>query len=341
MTTRQVHLRDTRHDPVKAAIAFAVNGNGDPYEARAWATGRWGEAGAPREITKSAAAGDVDFLDSSTSSGLLDRELFAAVRERALLFRMRGVRRTGFHLRSTTISNSTASWVAEGAPIPVVRPTISNTGLAPAKVAALSVWTKEALEAAPAIEGLVFDDLARAFADAMDFALLDPTNDGSSIAPAALTYGAPTVLATSSLDADLAEVFAEFTGNLAAAYWLCSPQIGAGLSDGLVARDVGARGGELAGIPVLTSQGAPDGQLTLIDPTGVLAGWDEYAELQTSEAGAIEMSEAPTQDAPTGAAMVSLWELNLRSIRAIARVAWEAAGPASAVSITGLFPSAT
>nr|WP_166177010.1 phage major capsid protein [Altererythrobacter segetis] len=338
--TRQVALRETRLDATKAAITFAVCGTGDLH-ARAWAVERWGEAGAPREITKAADAVTVSDIDSSTSTGLLDRELFRAVRERALLFRMRGIRRTGFRVRSTTISNSTATWVAEAKPIPVLKPAISNVGLVPAKLAAMSVWTKEALEASPMIEQLVFDDLTRAFADALDLAMFDPANDGSAIAPAALTNGATEVAATSDIDDDLAEVFAAFTGDLATAVFVTTPQIGAGLARDFNG-DVGARGGEIAGVPTLTSSAAPDGQLTLVDPATILAAWDEEVMLATSEAGTVEMvTSGFTQDQPTGAALVSLWENNLRSIRAIGRVAWEAAGPAAAVSITGLFPSAT
>jgi Phage capsid family. len=339
--TRQVALRETRLDPIKAAICFAVNGTSD-LESRAWAVARWGEAGAPREIAKAVAAGDVEYLDTATSRGLMDRELFRAVRERALLFRMRGVRRTGFRVRATTVSNSRAFWVEEGKPIPVMRPSIDNAGLEPAKVAALTVWTKEALEAAPGIEEVIFGDLVRAFADALDIALLDPTNDGSGVPPAAITNGAPTIAATSDIDDDLAEVFAAFDGDLSTAYWLTTPQIGAGL-----ARDfdgaVGARGGEIAGIPCLTSPAAPDGQLTLVDPAGIMAAWDGDAELQTSEAGAIEMQGEGdlTQDPPTGSTLVSMWQANLRAIRGIARVAWVQAGTATPVSITGLFPNAT
>lgn len=339
--TRQVFARETRHDTVKAALAFATIGSNDPQEARDWALQRWGEAGTPREINKAASAADVDYLDSSTSTGLLDRELFKAVRERALLYRMRGIRRTGFRIRAVTIGGSLASFVAEGKPIPILRPTISNTGIEPRKIAGMSVWTKESLEAAPSIEQLAFDDLARAYSDALDFAMLDRTNDGSGVAPAALTNGAVTVAATSDIDDDLAEVFAAFTGDLASAYWLTTPQIGAGLS-AYFNGDVGARGGEIAGIPTLTSMAAPDGELTLVDPTNVLAAWDELIELQTSEAGAVEMlTSGHTQDQPAGAALVSLWQNNMRSIRAIGRVAWAAAGPSAAVSITGLFPSAT
>lgn len=340
--TRQVPLRDTRFDSIKAAITFAVNGTSSP-DARAWSIARWGEAGAPREIIKAADASMVSDIDSASSAGVFDRELFRhGIRERAILFRLRGIRRTGFRVRSVTVSNSVATFVGEAKPILVLKPTVDNAGLEPAKVAGMSVWTKEALEASPGIEQLVFADLARAYADALDFAMFDPANDGSGIAPVSLTYGATAISATSDLADDLAEVFAAFSGNLAEAVFVTTPQIGAGLSDAFAGRDIGARGGELCGVPVLTSPAVPDGQLTLVDPASIMAAWDEEVELQTSEAGTVEMvSSDPTQDPPTGAAQVSLWQNNLRSIRAIGRVAWTAGGPSTAVSVTGLFPNAT
>jgi hypothetical protein len=68
--------------------------------------------------------------------------------------------------------------------------------------------------AAPGIEQLVYDDLARAYTDAIDLALFDPANDGSGVEPASLTHGAPTIATTSDFAKDLAVLFALFEGNL-------------------------------------------------------------------------------------------------------------------------------
>jgi hypothetical protein len=232
--------------------------------------------------------------------------------------------------------------VAEGKPIPVNRISIDNVGLTPEKIAGISVWTEEALKAAPAVERLIFDDLVKACVDGLDFAMFDPTNDGSGVPPAALTNGGTSIASTSDIDDDLAEVFAAFTGDLSTAYFVTTPQLGAGLAGEFTGRDIGARGGELCGIPVLTSAAAPDGQLTLIDPSQVMAAWEEFFDLQTSRAGTVEMlDDSLTQDQPTGAAMVSLFQNFLVSFRAIGSFSWAMAGPSKTVSITGLFPSAT
>ncbi|WP_162249656.1 phage major capsid protein [Altererythrobacter sp. Root672] len=343
--TRQVYSRDTRFDAVKTAVAFAATGGGTP-QVRNWAVGRWGEAGAPLTIEKAEVpALSVGDIDSSSTDGLVDRALFTAVRERAVLLRLKGLRRTGFRIRSTTISNSTAAWVREGGAIPLLRATVDNVGLDPAKIAALSVWTKTALESSPGIEELVFNDLARAFADALDLALLDPLNDGSGVAPASLTNGAPFIAATSDFGVDLAELLDAFDGSLADAYFATTPAIAVALSSLPAGRDLGARGGDLAGIPVLTSKAAPAGQLSLIDPTGIMVAYDGDLELGTSTEGTVEMLDSSlTGDSiavvpGTAASTIPLWQTNSASIRAIGRFAWATAKPGSVASIAGLYPT--
>jgi hypothetical protein len=49
--SRTVYTRDVRYDPIKTAITFAARG-GDNLNTREWAVDRWGEAGAPKLITK-------------------------------------------------------------------------------------------------------------------------------------------------------------------------------------------------------------------------------------------------------------------------------------------------
>lgn len=345
--TRQVFTRDVRLDTVKAAITFAACGS-DREGTRQWAVDRWGADGAPNMISKAETpALSVADNDPTTTSGLIDRELFKAVKERAVLFRMRGWRRTGFNVRSITVSSSRGVWVEEGKAIPVLQPEITAIGLDPSKIAGLSVWTREALESSPGIEQLVFDDLARAFADAADFAMFDPTNDGTGGAPASMTYGAPAISATSDVAEDIAVMISDFTGNLATAIIVTTPQVAAGLSGYEIGRDVGARGGDIAGIPVLTSAGLPEGQLTLLDPSFVLAAHDEDIELGTSKHGTIEMLDANlTGDAiavvpGTAASMVNMFATNCVSIRGVARFSWAAARAGVVSSITGLFPTAS
>lgn len=336
--TRQVLSRDTRFDAIKAAITFGATGTKDT-DARQWAVERWGADGAPQMIDKAVVpAISTSDLDATSMNGLIDRALMAAVRERAMVFRLRGIRRTGFNTRAVTVGGTTAVWVGPGKPIPVLQPEIDATGLDPAVIASLSVWTERALEASPGIEGVIFDDLVRALANGLDSAFIDPANAGAGLPPASITHGAPTIAAGADLGADIATLIGTFGGDLASAYFLTSPATAAALAATQLGRDIGARGGELVGVPVLTGS-VPAGQLTLVDPTGVQAAWDEEAELSTSREGTVEMRDSDLQqDATTGAGanLISLWQLNLVSIRATAHVAWATARAGSVVSLTGL-----
>src|SRR5690606_11045651 len=119
----------------------------------------------------------------SIAEGIVDRQIFGTVRERSVLFRLRGLRRTGFRVRTITTSPAIATWVAEGAAAPMLSANIDNVGLARGKVVGMTAATQEALEGTPGIEQLLFNDLAAAYADALDDALLDPANDGSGVPP--------------------------------------------------------------------------------------------------------------------------------------------------------------
>ncbi|MFN6935544.1 MAG: phage major capsid protein [Tsuneonella sp.] len=344
--SRQVTLRDPRFDGVKSAITFGFT-SGSP-ESRSWAVGRWGEAGPPTVIEKAEVpAIGIAEMDDADTVGLIDRQLFASVRERAALFRLRGFRRAGFRVRTITMGGTTVAWVEEGKAIPVLSPSFDNVGLTPSKLAGISVWTKESLAQVPGIEQLVYDDLARAYAEAVDLALFDVDNDGSGGAPAAITNGAPATAATGDLANDLAALYSTFTGNLGAAYFASSPETAASLAATELGREVGARGGELAGVPVLTSQGIPPGQLTLVDPTALLVAFDEDLELATSRHGTVEMLDATlTGDSiavvpGTAASTVPLWQANSVSIRAIGRVAWTMGRTGAVSTLTGLEPVAS
>lgn len=339
-----VKLRDTRHDTIKTAMAFAEVGSDSPAT-RSWAVARWGEGGAPSEVSKAAeSASSLSSLDS-IATGLIDRQIFGAVRERAILFRMRGVRRTGFTTRSITSSPAVATFVAEGAAAPLLEANLDNAGLQPAKLVAMTAATQESLNAAPGFEGLLYDDLTAAYVDGLDDALLDPTNNGSGAAPAALTYGAPNIIATGDIAVDLADLVEAFAGNLLAAYFVTAPETAAALAAKEVGRDLGARGGELLGVPLLTSNASPRGQLALIDAGGVMAAWDSDNSLviEVGREGSIQFDSAPTGSSttPAGTAVVSLWQTNTRAFRAVGFVTW-ALAKAGAVSIlTGLEPVAS
>jgi hypothetical protein len=289
-------------------------------------------------IDKSA-IGSVLASDLDTAAvGLVDRAMFSAIRERAILFRLKGLRRTGFNIRSILTGAAGMAWVAPGKPIPVFKPSIDNVGLDPFKLCGMTVVTESSLQAAPGLEEALFNDLAQAYADAVDEALLDPANEGSANEkPASITNGVFGVPATSDPAADLAALFAAFTGNLAGAYFTMTPELATKLAGTGLYRDIGARGGDLMGVPVLVGRKAPSDSIALIDPSGIMAAYDDDVLLETGREGSVEMDTAPANDsvAPNPAQLVSLFQLNLRAFRAVGRVAWTEARPGSVALLQG------
>lgn len=335
--TRQVFSRDTRLDPIKGMMAFAATGSDSEY-ARSWAVSRWGPANAPTVIEKADVSAILyDELDT-VATGMIDRQMFAAVQERAVLYRMRGVRRAGFNVRSIVMGGTTAAWVAPGFPIPVSKPTFDNTGLDPFKVCGLTVATLTALQYSPGLERALFDDLVKAVSDAMDEAFLDPANAGVADGmPGAVTNGIMPLVATSDPAADLAALVAAFEGDLTAAYFTLTPETAVKLAGTGLFRDIGARGGELLGVPVLTAKKAPADSVSLIDPSGIMAAYDEDLLLETGREGSVQMSDTPTNDSttPTPTTLVSLWQANCVGFRAVSRVSWETARPGSVALLQG------
>src|SRR5262245_61191718 len=168
--------------------------------------------------------------------------------------------------------------------------------MARTKLSATAVFTKEMLTASQA-ELAIRDELVRAIAQALDTAFIDPTNAGSTIKPAAVTTaaafdatgGSPS---SASLADDIETLFTNFTGDLSRAYLVTSPGLAAKLSSADRPL-VGARGGELQGVPVITSPYVPSGLIVLLDPSGVALA-EGVSEIETSDKTTIEMVDVPT-----------------------------------------------
>ena len=321
--TRQVYTRDVKMDQIKGAIAFAMGG--DPESAAIWAEKRWGKDGRPYSIDKA-----VGVLSDEDTGGnrLIDTAIFSAVRERAVLFRMRGVRRAGFNIRSLSVAGTVASWIGEGAPLPFTKPVFDPNGLDPFKLGGGTVATMEALQNSPAIETTIYDELVRAVTDEVDATLLDPTNAGvAEIAPSAITNGITPVGASGNPEGDIAKLIADFTGDLRGAYFTMHPNTAAKLAALQIGRDLGIRGGELLGAPVLTSMTAPKTSIALIDPTKLMMAHDEDVLLTSSQSGAVEVAASPTQDGlvPTEAELLSLFQNNLWGFKALLHASWKRA----------------
>jgi len=328
--SEMAELRNLKLDGVKAAIAAAaVGGVHEGNDIQDWAVRRWGTANAPRQLVR-AAVGSVTTADLGGPSSV-DAALFEAVRERAALFRIRP-RRLAFQTRTITAGGTAGAEVEAAKAFPILSPTFGGGQLARRKFVSATVATKEAIDAQPGLESLIFADLSGGIAGALDFAFLDPS------APGSVTSGTPSISATGDLAADLETLVAAFGGDLSRARFVMPPRIAVAIAAAGIDRDLGARGGDLFGVPVETTRGAPAGQVTLIDGAGIAAAWDAEAYLASSTAGTIQMDDAPTNgsDTPTETSLVSLFQTNSVCFRALAYANWLRAREDSVAVLTGL-----
>ncbi|WP_244564478.1 phage major capsid protein [Rhizobium sullae] len=257
-------------------------------------------------------------------------EFFQLVAERSIIGRMAGLRRMPLLTKAiSVIGGSTAHWVGQGKAKPITAMVFGDTFLPSRKVIALTVITRDLLESAdPAAEGVLKTDLLRAVVDALDSAFVNPANAGiADVMPASITNGL-------TPSADLEALVSDFAGDLSAAVFVMNPATAVSLSSA-DRPNIGARGGELFGVPVVTSRNVAEGDITLADPTGIALGEGTAAVRITTEA-TIEMKDsAPTQDATTGTGtvLVNLWQANAAGIVAERAVNWQVARPGSVAYI--------
>lgn len=342
--TRQVTIRDQRHDPVKILIGMAATGSSIDELAsnpavKGWVDGRWGQAGTPGPVDHLVGKAAVSATTASNLgnvNNLQDIALLKSVQEQSVLFRLRGLVRTGFLTRTITASGSIGSWVGENHPIPAQRVTVLNAGLEQLKVATLATATREALDTVPGIEAAIFAELAGGLVDRIDRTLLSADAAVAGVSPAGLGFGITPIAGTADPSTDIAAALGTFAGDLTTSYLVCGPAAALRLAGDLgLDGDIGARGGEVAGLPTLVSRNCAPGLAFLIDPGGLQAAYDDAALLETAGEAAIELNDAPGDPPSAASIMTSLWQINAFSFRAILYIAWRIARPGSVAVISG------
>ncbi|QHE86516.1 phage major capsid protein [Hydrogenophaga sp. BPS33] len=326
---------------VRGLIARTLTNSTDADAIHAFARTRWGE-GLAADVTKAAvsAMGTVD-------TGLDAREFFGLARDESVLGRMEGLRRVPFVTRMLAVqAGARGYWVSQGKSKPLSRATLAGSSLDPLKVAAIIVTTKEMLLAnEPGLEATLQDDLLRAVTVVMDEALLDPDNAGvAGEVPASIAFGATQLSATTDFGADLKAMIQAFRGDLASAYFVTDPATATGIATMTDAGGrylfpgIGPRGGELLGIPVLTSRAdtasTSGSTLTLIDPTGIAAALGAFSVDSAGEV-TLQMSDDPN-DAGSPVLPVSMWQTNSVAMRVELAANWSRQRPGAVVVLEGL-----
>ncbi len=315
------------------AMALAIT-KGDLSDAAEVAAGRWGPMSPAARVAKDVVgAGQLSGASGTWGSELAGGDLSAAsmeffnlVAERSIIGRMAGLRRMPLLTRAiSVIGGSTSHWVGGGKPKPISALLFGDTLLPPRKVIALTVVTRELLESSdPAAEGVIRNDLIRAVVDALDVAFADPANAGvADVMPPSITNGV-------TPSADIQALIRDFSGDLSAAVLLMNPATAVSLSSA-TNPNIGARGGELVGVPVVTARSVAEGDIALVDPTGIALGEGHAAVRVTTEATVEMLDSSLQQDATdgTGTSLVSLWQSNAVGILAERAINWQTVRPGS------------
>ncbi|MDQ0027749.1 HK97 family phage major capsid protein [Variovorax paradoxus] len=289
----------------------------------------------------------VDAMTVGNNPGILGQvgyDFSAFVRPLTLIGRMEGFRRVPLRVRLLQgIGGSTAYWVGEGQAKPISKQAFGDLWLDPLKVVSICVATQELLKFSnPKADETLQDDMQAAAVESIDLAFIDPLNAGvSGVRPASITYDAtPTPSSGSSIaqiDSDLKGMVGALTtagSNLAAAVWIMSPTTAVAMSlkrgagGNLAYPGVTAKGGELLGLPVLTTPhmgGDTTGEfIALVDASAIALGDEDQTQISVSTQGSLQLSDAPTQ---ASTAVVSLWQTNTAALKVERFVNWQLRRP--------------
>lgn len=246
-------------------------------------------------------------------------------------------------------SGSTFGWVGEGLHKPVSALAFDNVKLDHHKTAGIVVITDElARLSTPSADRIIRDNMIAQNARFIDAALLDPAvAEVVGVSPASLTNGVTGITASGTDEVavrnDIRNLIAAYTAanlSLAGATLVMAETTATSLA--FMVNPLGQpsfpgmemTGGNLLGIPVVTSENVPAGQITLIKANDVFVADDGSVMLDTSSEASLVMDDAPESVADPKP-LVSMWQTNQMAIRAERYISWKKGRDASVQMITG------
>lgn len=340
------------------AMLLAANG-GDLFQANEQAKSSSGTSSRVALILKSAVSAGTT-IDPSWAGALIDYNKFSAqfvelVRPKSLLGRLQGFRRVPFATRTLkTAAAASAGWVGQAKPVAASAMDLENVNIAIAKVQALIVVTNEIVKfASAANESAVQDEMVRVVSFFTDQAFIDPALAAvPGTSPASITYGVPAVASSgagfAAVTADLgamARRLIDAGSQLTEAAWVLHPRTALSLSllrdsaGALAFETITPIGGELLGLPVLTTSAVPiSGSpgttiIALVDASRILLADDDMAMIDTTRQTTIQMRDDPVAGAQP---QVSLWQLGCTGIRCQRYVNWQSVDAGACAVLDGV-----
>lgn len=233
-------------------------------------------------------------------------------------------------------AGAAGGWVSEAAVTPVAELQFATDSFAFSKIAGIVVFTQELARLSNGVaEALVQRDLLAAAAQFQDTAFLDPDAAGSEAGPASVTYGTTEIASggVGHIENDLADLVAAVATNRTALYFVMQPDTALSLArlrtgDVRTFPDVGANGGSIWGVPVITSGSVPASNIMLIDAAEVLVAEGDLT-IEASNQATLDMNGSTTPN-------FSLWQRNAIGIKIVRTIRWQKRHPAAAAYLSGL-----
>lgn len=244
-------------------------------------------------------------------------------------------------------------WVGEGRPKPLTAFDFSKTTLEPLKCANIVVLTEELLRSSDAAaETMVRDEMRNALVALIDDSFIDPANSGSAgVEPASITNAAVNGAASGTGDADdiradLRSLYNEFINANSGADIVLIMRATDALAAGMLVNALGQaefpnlnrNGGNLAGLPVITSQAVPSGTVVAVQPSEIYYADDGGFMVDVSREASLQMLDNPTNDTvtPTATSLVSLWQTNSVGFRCERILNWALRRSTAVSYLTGV-----
>jgi HK97 family phage major capsid protein len=281
-------------------------------------------------------------------------ELIQLLRPETLVGRM-NLRNVPFNVRIPgQTQGSTVAWVGESAPKPVSALGFEDITLRFNKLAGIVVISDElARLSTPSAEAIIRGDLVAQIAQFTDDSFINPAYAAvADVRPASVTNGAPSIPASGTdadaLRVDVRALYAQFIqANLstAGAVWVMTST--QAMAIGMMLNPlgqpefpgIGAEGGTLLGLPVLTSEVVPSDSsgsiIVLLKQSEILLADDGGVTVDVSREASLQMNSTPDNPATASTVMTSLWQNNLLGIRAERMITWRKRRPQAVAYISG------
>lgn len=279
-------------------------------------------------------------------------EFLEILRPETLIGKVTGFKRVPFNVSiPIQTGGGTYQWVGEGAPKPVGNLQFSSVTLGIAKAAGIIVISEELAKiSSPSAEMVVRNDMVKGMAQYLDLQFIDPTVAVvTNVSPASIT-NLSNGFATAGTSGDNArtDIKKAITLLTAANYpisecvIIMSEANAFALSTALTTNGVlvnpglTAKGGNILGVPVVTSQAAGS-VVALVHAPSILFADDGGVNIDVSREASVEMNTVPTSPITASSAFVSLWQANLVGLRAERFINWKRARTTSVVYTTATY----